>query len=84
MFDTLKGHSKDVVTLRWLPDLFVDVLYEHTQDLLESAGVPRQKVMKVTRSQGSGEQMIMEGDEEPSTDEHSQDSDVSKDTRLCA
>ncbi|KAF2692112.1 hypothetical protein K458DRAFT_10128 [Lentithecium fluviatile CBS 122367] len=43
--------SKESVVLRWLPDLFVDVLYEHTQDLLEKSGVPRQLVTKAPKGQ---------------------------------
>lgn len=53
MFDTFKNHSNDVVILRWLPDLFVDIPFEHTQELLENSGVPRQTIIDTSRSQAS-------------------------------
>lgn len=45
--------------MRWLPDMFVDVLYEHTQDLLENSGVPRQKILEAPRSQASEQHLTM-------------------------
>lgn len=61
--------------------MFVDVLYEHTQDLLENSGVPRQKIVEAPRSQAS-EQYVTMGREENhpllSTDQQPQDIDVSE------
>ncbi|KAJ6279685.1 hypothetical protein J3E71DRAFT_354567 [Bipolaris maydis] len=56
---TSTDHSKEVVIMRWLPDMFVDVLYEHTQDLLENSGVPRQKILEAPRSQASEQHLTM-------------------------
>lgn len=61
--------------------MFVDVLYEHTQDLLEKSGVPRHKIIEAPGNQAS-EQHVTMGREENhillSTDQQPQNRDVSE------
>lgn len=43
--------SSECALLRWIPNGFVDILYEHTQDLLEKSGVRRQPLLRARAHQ---------------------------------